>query len=305
MEVSRRRFLKYCSLSAAAIGLDVVDLGLLRKALANPVGPSVIWIKGSSCDGCSISFLNRISDDAPHNAAEVLTDNINLIYHTNIMAMAGESSVAAMRQAYEAGGYVLVVEGGVPTAFGGHACIAYSYNGVEVTFQQMVEELTARAVAIVCVGTCAAWGGIPAAGSNPTAVVGVKDLTGRTTVNLSGCPVNPDWIVWAVVQLIVGNPITLDEFGRPTALFRDQGFIHDTCPRNLGGGNEAVNFGEDGHCLINLGCRGPFTEAKCHNCWNGKAGQGHWCIGVNAPCQGCVEPTFPGTKSFFEPYSPS
>jgi hydrogenase small subunit len=305
MEVSRRRFLKYCGLSAAAIGLDAVDLGLLRKAFANPVGPSVIWLKGSSCDGCSISFLNRISDDAPHNAAEVLTDNINLIYHTNIMAMAGESSVAAMRQAYEAGGYVLVIEGGVPTAFGGHACIAYSYNGVEVTFQQLVEELTARAAAIVCVGTCAAWGGIPASGSNPTAVVGIKDLTGRTTVNLSGCPVNPDWIVWAVVQLILGNPITLDEYGRPTALFRAQGFIHDSCPRNLGGGNEAAQFGEDGHCLINLGCRGPFTEAKCHNCWNGKAGQGHWCIGVNAPCQGCVEPTFPGSKSFFEPYNPA
>lgn len=311
MHISRRRFLKYCAFSAAAIGLDAFNLGLLRRALANPAGPSVIWLKGSACDGCSISLLNRISDSAPYTATEVLTEAINLVYHTNLMVMAGESSVAALRRTYDQGGYVLVVEGGIPTAFDGRACVIYSYQGREVTMQEAVQEYSSRAVAIVCAGTCAAWGGIPASMSNPTGVVGVRELTGRPTINISGCPANPDWVVWAIVQLILGNPVALDDAGRPVDLYardlNDQpcpALIHDKCPRNVVPLNEATSFGQDGRCLVNLGCRGPFTKARCESCWNGKAGQGHWCIGVNAPCQGCVEPSFPGPKSFFEPYNP-
>jgi hydrogenase small subunit len=244
--------------------------------------------------------LNRISDSAPKSATEILTDSINLVYHTNLMTFAGESSVAALRHTYDNGNYILVVEGGIPTAFGGYACVVYSYNGAEVTMQQAVQELASKALAIICVGTCAAWGGIPAAGSNPTQVVGVKALTGKTTVNIAGCPTNPDWVVWAIVQLLVGNPITLGADGRPTALFSSQGTIHDKCPREEE--EEAGRFGLDGQCLKKLGCRGPKTRSRCENCWNGKAGAGHWCIGVNAPCHGCVESTFPGTKSFFTEY---
>jgi len=296
--VTRRDFIKYCSVAAATIWLDPFRLGMLKEVLANPAGPAVIWLKGSACDGCSISFLNRISDTAPRTAAEVLTDSINLIYHPNVMSFAGEPAVAGMRQAYDKGNYILVVEGGIPTAFDGHACIAYSYNGQEVTFQDAVKIYAARASHIVCAGTCASWGGIPASGSNPTQVVGVKALTGLTTVNIAGCPANPDWLVWPIVQLLTGGPIDLDTDGRPLALYKNQNTIHDKCPLN--GLEEATDFGQSNRCLRHLGCRGPITFAKCEKCWNGKAGSGHWCIGANAPCQGCVEPTFPGNLSFYE-----
>lgn len=308
MHISRRRFLEYCGISSAVLGLDPLRMGLLQEALANPAGPAVVWLHGSSCTGCSVSLLNRISDNAPHNVAEVLTDNINLIFHPTLMALAGDPAVAALRQVYETGNYVLVLEGGVPTAFNGACCVVYSYRGEEVTFEQAVQEYSARAAAIVCVGTCASFGGIPASGTNPTGVVSVPKLTGRPTINISGCPANPDWVCWAIVQLILGNPVPLDEFGRPVALYQAQDTIHHSCPRNtvIPGNTEAASFADcDGKCLINLGCRGPFTTAKCQNCWNGKEDQGHWCIGVNSPCQGCVEPSFPGPNSFFEPYSPS
>jgi hydrogenase small subunit len=236
MNVSRRDFLKFCGISAAAAGLSTSDLGLLEKALAAPSGPSVIWLQGSGCTGCSESFLNRISTistDGPPTAANVLTNAINLVYHPNLMALAGQDAVAQAEAAYNSSnGYLLAVEGGIPTAFGGRACYAWTWNEQEVTFESAVRTLAAKAAGILCIGTCAAWGGIPAAPPNPTGVVGVKELTGKTTINIPGCPTHPDWIVWAVVQLLVGKPIDLDSFGRPTQFFSRT--VHDLCPRNGG-----------------------------------------------------------------------
>ena len=317
MDISRRSFLKYCGLSAAAIGLDPFDLGLLRRALANPTAPPVIWLHGSSCTGCSVSFLNRISETPgePATVADVLTGAVNLVFHATLMASAGDSAIAELNRAYNAGGYVLVCEGGVPTAFNGAPCIVYSYDGREVTYMEAVQRFAARAAFVVSVGTCASFGGIPASGSNPTGVVSVQKLTGRPVVNISGCPANPDWVVWAIVQILLGRPIELDDNGRPVELYRKTlaggvapALIHDKCPRNKyvnpSAPAEATSFSDcDGRCLIQLGCRGPSTKARCEACWNGIAGQGRWCIGVNAPCHGCVEPTFPGPESFFEPYA--
>ena len=136
--VSRRDFLKYCGVGAATLGLTMSDLGHLEKALANPSGPSVIWLQGTGCTGCSESFLNRISTSSPQTAANVLIDAINLVYHPNLMAAAGQDAVAQAEAAYSKGGYVLAVEGGIPTAFGGKACYAWTYNGIEVTFESAV-----------------------------------------------------------------------------------------------------------------------------------------------------------------------
>jgi Ni,Fe-hydrogenase I small subunit len=132
--------------------------------------------------------------------------------------------------------------------------------------------------------------------------MGVKQFTGRSTINISGCPANHDWVVWAVVQLLTSTPVTLDEDGRPTALYStghtgtaEDPFIHNKCPRNPGvtGLPLATSFGQNGLCLRDLGCRGPNSKSRCEASWNGigghTAGQphpGHWCIGVNAKCSG-------------------
>lgn len=313
MNVSRRSFLRYCGASAAALGLTPGDFGLLQKALANPNGPRVVWLHGSSCTGCSVSLLNYISESAPHDIGEVLTGAIDLVFHPTIMALAGDPAVAVLERVYREGGFVLVLEGGVPTAFDGNACIAYTFNGEEISFMRAVTDLSARAAAIVCVGTCASFGGIPASNMNPTRVVSVSELTGRSTINISGCPANPNWVVWAIVQLILGNPVELDADGRPVALYNVDlagapcpSLIHEKCPRNIDVNPlalpEATEYGQQDRCLINLGCRGPSTKARCERCWNGVPGQGRWCIGVNAPCHGCTERTFPGMQSFYQPY---
>ena len=281
--------MKFLGASAATLGLSATDLGRLQKVLANPAGPSVIWLQGAGCTGCSESFLNRISSAAsePKTAADVLINSINLRYHPNLMALAGEDAVDQAEAAYNKGGYVLAVEGGIPTAFGGNTCWAWSVGGAEVTFQEAVTTLAGRAAAILCIGTCASWGGIPAAPPNPTGVRGVKAATGKNTINIAGCPPHPDWIVWAVVQILLGKTMTLDSFGRPTVLFGRK--IHDHCPRKEF--DKAHDFGIDLRCLKELGCRGPSTKANCQTqLWNGGT---NWCVDANAPCVGCTEPQFP------------
>jgi hydrogenase small subunit len=285
MAITRRDFVKYCGISAVALGLNSTDLLQMEELLANPNGPSVIWLQGSSCTGCSMSFLNRISTAAPATAADVLIDSINLVYHPNLMAVAGQPAAEIVKQAYTKGGYILAVEGGVPTAFGGRACYAWTYNNVDVTFQQVVTDLSAKAAGILAVGTCAAYGGIPAAGPNPTAVKSVKAVTGKTTINIAGCPPHPDWIVYVVAQLLLGKSIPVDGSGRPTALFNQT--VHSQCPRN----------DDPERCLAPKGCRGPGTYANCPTqLWNNRT---NWCVNANAPCYACTEPTFPGASSLY------
>ena len=295
MNITRRDFLKLCGASAGALGLSMTELGRLQEVLANPAGPKVLWLQGSACTGCSVSFLNRISTTAPLTAGDVLINSINLVYHPNLMSLAGDSAVAELEKVYQAGGYIAAFEGGVPTKFGGNACWAWSKGGQDVTFQQAVTTLASRAAAILCIGTCSAFGGIPAAPPNPTGVKSVKAVTGKTTINIAGCPPHPDWVVWVVAQLLLGKTITLDSYGRPTTLFTGKK-VHDLCPRK--GTHEADTFGIDRQCLKDLGCRGPETKANCpQGLWNGGV---NWCIDANAPCLGCTNPNFPDLKPLYK-----
>lgn len=287
MEISRRDFLRYCGISAATIGLSSLDLGLLESALANPNAPTVIWLHGAGCTGCSVSFLNRISTQAPQTAADVLIDTINLTYHPTLMSLAGESAASVAQQAYQTGGYILVVEGGVPTLFNGATCFAWTLNGQEVTFMQAVSDMASRASKIVCVGDCACFGGVSATGPNVTGVKSVQAATGKATLNIAGCPAHPDWIVWAIAQLLNGASIPVDSYGRPTDLYGR--YVHGSCPRRSN--PKATTFGVDNLCLRSLGCRGPATHANCPSSkWNGGV---NWCTESNAPCIGCAEPGFP------------
>ena len=295
MIVTRRDFLKYCSSLAGVLGLGSFELKALAEGLRNPTAPAVLWLQGAGCTGCSVSLLNHISTTAPHDAADLLINTIDLGYHPNLMASAGQSAINAARAVYEAGNYVLVVEGGVPTAFDGAPCFAWTDNGIDVTFWEAVHQLGERAAAIICVGECSAFGGIWAAPPNPTGIQSVSAVTGRTTINVAGCPPHPNWIVWVIAQYLAGSTINLDAYGRPTALYGNSLRIHSHCP--LRETEEASQFGQEGRCLEELGCRGPSTYANCYSLrWNNGV---NWCIGAGGPCIGCTSPTFPGTQAFY------
>lgn len=297
MQISRRAFLQYCMASAGSLGLSASVLGRLEEAAAqNAALPNVIWLSGAACTGCTVSLANLFSTAQPTDIADLLISHINLAYHSTLMAGAGDLAVQNMRSAAN-GSYILVVEGGIPTAFGGYTCVLWTENGTEVTALSAVRALAPRALAVLAVGTCASFGGIPGGQPNPTGVVSVRSATGVNAINIAGCPAHPDWIVWTIANLLAGTVPRLDSQGRPAALYGsgEDSSIHERCPREET--EEASTFGVEGRCLRELGCKGPQTSADCPSRkWNSAT---NWCIGANSICLGCTEQGFPDRLSPF------
>jgi hydrogenase small subunit len=158
----------------------------------------------------------------------------------------------------------------------------------------MLREVAASAGAIVAIGSCASWGGIPSAEPNPTGATGAQSvLPGKTIVNLPGCPANPYIFLGTALQYAtLGTLPALDDLGRPKFAYGQT--IHEHCPRraHFDAGRFASEYGDEGHrlgyCLYKLGCKGPQTHASCsvqHFC----DVVGAWPIGIGHPCFGCTE----------------
>ncbi len=285
MKISRREFLKYCTMSAAALGLTSA-LGPLEKVLASTEGPPILWLKGAGCTGCTVSLANLISNSAPVDLADLLINVIDLEYHPTLMGAAGDPSTQIINDV-SAGTFVLVVEGAIPTIHNGRTCTIYEQDGLPVTALSAVQTLAPLAAAVVSVGTCASFGGITAAAPNPTMAKAVSEVTSVSPINIPGCPPHPDWIVWTVANLLAGNPIDLDARRRPTALFGST--VHSQCPReDL---EWATSLNDNGLCTNALGCKGRQTYADCPTRkWNNGV---NWCVGADSLCQGCTQPDFP------------
>ena len=294
MRIHRRQFLKYCVGSAATLGLPMTVLGKLEVALAATTSPlpKVIWLNAANCTGCTVSLSNLLSDSGPTDIADLLLNTIDLVFHPTLMSAAGDLAVQQLKNT-ASGSYILAVEGGIPTAFGGNTCMLWSENGRDVTAMEAVQMLAPNAAAILSIGTCASHGGIPAASPNPTGIVSVGELTGLDTVNIPGCPTHPDWIVWTVAHLLAGEMPRLDSSRRPIELYGTE--IHKKCPRKENG--EAKTFGIANKCLKELGCKGEETKSDCPSRkWNNGS---NWCIGAGAICIGCTERNFPDKFSPF------
>ncbi len=293
MKVTRREFFNYCVGSAAALGL-ASTLGPLEKALAASSGPPVIWIKGASCTGCTVSLANRISSTAPVDLADLLIHTIDLVYHPTLMGAAGDLAVQALQTA-SAGKFILAVEGGIPTIYNGKTCTIYTQNGVDVTALAAVKALAPTAAAVISIGTCASFGGMGAAAPNPTQIQSLSVATGVPTINIPGCPPHPDWIVWTIAQLLSGVTPALDSSRRPTTLYGQT--VHSQCSRR--NSDWATSLSSTGLCNGNLGCKGRQTHADCPTrLWNNEV---NWCVGTvsgegngaDSLCQGCTEAGFP------------
>jgi hydrogenase small subunit len=293
--IDRRSFLKYCITSATVLGLDGSVVAKLEAALAkNGEGlPTVIWLACANCTGCTVSLANLIGGDAPVDVGDLLLNTIWLEYHPNLMGAAGVLAVSTLNSA-AAGDYILVVEGGIPTAFGGNTCMLWTdVTGHEVTAMEAVSWLAPGAMAVLSIGTCASFGGIPKGNPNPTGIVSVEDFTGLPVINIPGCPTHPDWIAWTIAQFLAGASIELDDRRRPRQFFSEK--IHESCPYKKR--EKADTFGQYELCLKELGCKGPDTRADCHlRKWHGGTS---WCIEAGSICLGCTEKKFPDEFSPF------
>jgi NiFe hydrogenase small subunit HydA len=266
----------------------------MTKVLAATSGPPIIWLKGASCSGCTISLSNLISSSAPVDLADLLINTIDLVYHPTLMGASGELAAQTLLNA-ETGNFILAVEGGIPTLYNGTTCTVFSHNGVDVTALSAVQQLASRAAKVICIGTCASFNGVCGANPNPTAIKSVSAATGISTINIPGCPAHPDWIVWTIAQLLAGNTPALDSYHRPTALYGST--VHSKCSRNRK--SWATSLNDTGKCMGNLGCKGRETYADCPTRqWNNNT---NWCVGTisangngaDSLCQGCTQSGFP------------
>ncbi len=268
------------------------------KKLQSGLGayPPVVWIQGQGCSGCSVSFLNSVYYKT---ADDLLLNSFELKYHATLMAASGALAESAAEAVKVLGGYILIVEGAIPTAASGEYCYIWD----EVTALTAFRELAPQAARIIAVGTCACFGGISAASPNPSQSLGAKDALAylgisKQVINISGCPAHPDWLVGTVAKLLAGTEPALNANGQPVDYFGQN--VHVNCPNKAKG--RAKTLSEPG-CLQTLGCKGRTTYADCPiRKWNSGAQNQYgvsWCIGARNPCQGCTQPNFPDGQSPF------
>ena len=290
--VSRRGFLQLCSalMVTAPVGLALTQKGSvlqIAEAIGKAKRPSVVWLHFQDCTGCTETLLRTSAPDVAH----LILDVISLDYHETLMAASGAQAEAALRQTIEdnAGKFVLVVEGAIPAKDDGVYMELGGRPGVQV-----LREVAGKAAAVIAIGSCASWGGVPSADPNPTGAVGVDSVvSGKPIVNLPGCPPNPYNLLAVVLEYVtMGKLPALDEFNRPK--FAYDRVIHENCPRraHFDAGRFAAAFGDEGHrkgwCLYKLGCKGPVTHAACATRHFNEI-PGVWPIGVGTPCVGCTE----------------
>jgi len=93
-EVSRRDFVRFCSMAAAAIGLGPLAAEDFVKAAERGAKPSVIWLQFQECTGCTESLLRT----SHPGVDELILDLISLDYHETLFAAAGHQAEAVLRE---------------------------------------------------------------------------------------------------------------------------------------------------------------------------------------------------------------
>jgi len=286
--VSRRDFLKFCSVVAVGMGLPLGAGAKIAEAITSKKRPPVIWLSFQECTGCVESLLRSTHPTLDH----LILDLISLDYSETLSAAAGHQAEAAKAKSIEEnrGKFILVVDGAIPTKDNGIYC-----KIAGKTAMQILQETAPQAGALVAMGSCASWGGVAAAGSNPTEAKGVPEiLKGKTVVTIPGCPPSPYNLLSTLLHFLTFNKLPeLDQMGRPK--FAYGRLIHENCERrpHFDAGRFALSYGDDLHrsgaCLFKLGCKGPETHANCSTLQFGDTGAGTWPVGVGHPCFGCAE----------------
>ncbi len=289
--VSRRDFLKWASAVTAMLMLPSSFTPLVADAAQLMNRVPVIWLELQDCAGNSEALLRS---DGP-KIDEIILDIISLEFHETLMAAAGHQAESQLEDAMEKfkGKYLLFVEGSIPVGVGKEWC---TIGASGETFEEHLKRVAKDSAAVIAVGTCATFGGVPAAAPNPTGAVGVMDIVrGKPIVNIPACPANPANMVGVILHFVLTGQIPeLDSLLRPKFAFGYR--IHDNCERraHFDAGEFVEEWGDEGaknnFCLYKMGCKGPMTFNNCSIVRYNEAV--NWPIGSGHGCIGCSEPDF-------------
>ncbi|MBA3025631.1 MAG: hydrogenase small subunit [Sulfurimonas sp.] len=289
--LDRRDFMKWASAACAALMLPASFTPLIAQAAELMNRVPVIWIELQDCAGNSEAILRS---DAP-TIDELILETISLEFNETLMAAAGHQAEEHLEEAMHTfkGKYLCVVEGSIPLGMDG----LYGTIGAKAeTFKDHLLRVAKDSAAVVAVGTCATFGGVPAASPNPTGAVGVQDVVkGKAIINIPACPANPANITGTILHFVLtGQVPELDHLNRPKFAFGYR--IHDNCERraHFDAGEFVEEWGDKGaqnnFCLYKMGCKGPMTF---NNCSIVRYNSGtNWPIGAGHGCIGCSEPQF-------------
>ena len=303
--VTRRDFMKFCTVMVASMGLPLELAPKIAEAITTARRPSVIWLSAQECTGCVETLLRANHPNLEH----LILNLISLDYSETLSAGAGHQAeeFRAKAIAENKGKFILVVDGSIPTKDGGVYCKIAGRTALEI-----LKETAPQAAAVIAMGSCASWGGVPSASPNPTGATPVHEILkdqGIAVVNIPGCPPNPYNLLSTVLHYVTFKKLpALDDKMRPQ--FAYGRLIHENCERrpHFDAGRFAKQFGDEGHrqgyCLYMLGCKGPETFNNCSTLTYGDVGSGTWPVGCGHPCFGCSEKGVGFTAPLHSPAKP-
>ena len=141
----------------------------------------ILWMAGASCDGCTMAMLGATAPSLEDLLLGRVPDAPRIaLLHPVLALESGAAYRAQLEQAADGNlaPFILVLEGSVldesRAGAGSFSRLGTSADGQPLTTASWLNRLAPRAEAVVAIGSCATWGGIPAAAGSYTGALGLE-----------------------------------------------------------------------------------------------------------------------------------
>lgn len=264
----------------------------------------LLWLQSGGCGGCTMSLIGA---QGPDLLRSLEIAGVEIAWHPSLSEETGSeaariiNAIADGREAID----IVCLEGSVMTGPDGTGMF-HRMAGSDQSMMSVIDKVARRARYVVAVGSCAAFGGITAAGGNEVGAIGLaydgkqaggllgadfRSGSGLPVINISGCPIHPDWFTDTIMQIGSGafDARDMDDLQRPLSFAGH--LVHHGCSRNefYEFKASAEKLCDMGCMMENLGCKGTQARADCNiRAWNGSGS----CLDGNYPCINCTAPEF-------------
>ena len=221
-----------------------------KQKATEQVTAHVLWMTtGLSCEGDSVAMTAATNPSLEDIVQGIIPGMPKVVIHNQVIAYeVGQEFIQAWFDAEEGklDPFVLIIEGSIGNeqinGEGHWTGFGVNPQGQPITTNEWVDRLANKAAAVVAIGTCATYGGIPAMKNNPTGAMGLPDYlgwkwkskAGLPVICIPGCPAQPDNMTEMLLYLVLhlgglAPAPELDDQLRPVSLFGRT--VHEGCNR--------------------------------------------------------------------------